>query len=59
MLVLSRKCGEQIVIGESIRVIVKSVGRSGAVRIAIEAPDDVTIRRGELRPYKRRERKAG
>ena len=47
MLVLSRREGEKINIGDS---IVVTVVRSGAdkVRIGIEAPDHLLILRGEL-----------
>jgi carbon storage regulator len=49
MLVLTRKTQERIVIGRDIVVtIVRVQGQS--VRIGIEAPDDVRIRRGELTP---------
>lgn len=53
MLVLSRKVGEKIYIGENIAVTVVEVDR-GKVRIGIEAPRDVPIRREELldRPAK-------
>jgi carbon storage regulator len=47
MLVLTRKVGEQVVVGEDIRVTVVAVNGQG-VRIGIEAPDDVVIRRQEL-----------
>lgn len=47
MLVLSRKPGEKIVIGDSIVItVVKTEG--GHVRLGIEAPDDVAILRQEL-----------
>lgn len=47
MLVLSRKCGEKIQIGDQISIsIVKIDG--GKVRIGIEAPPDVQILREEL-----------
>jgi len=47
MLVLSRKTGESIVIGNDIKVsIVKVQGRR--IRIGIEAPDHVGIRRAEI-----------
>jgi len=48
MLVLSRKVGETILIGENIAVTVVQVGQS-AVRLGVEAPHDVTIVREELR----------
>lgn len=47
MLVLSRKVGEQLVIGDNIRVVVHRVA-GNRVTIGIEAPNDVRIVRGEL-----------
>lgn len=47
MLVLSRKVGEQILIGDSITVTVVRVNPND-VRIGIEAPADVEILRTEL-----------
>ncbi|HTN75110.1 MAG TPA: carbon storage regulator [Pirellulaceae bacterium] len=47
MLVLSRKVGEQLVIGDNIRVVVHRVA-GNRVTIGIEAPNDVRIIRGEL-----------
>ena len=47
MLVLSRKQGESIRINDNITINVVSVG-PGRVKIAIDAPQDVTILRGEL-----------
>src|SRR4051794_30659585 len=47
MLVLTRRPGEQIVIGNGIRVTVVSVG-PGRVKIGIEAPSDVRIDRQEI-----------
>ena len=47
MLVLSRKPGQQIMIGKD--VILKVVDVQGEnVRIAIEAPKDIKIYRGEI-----------
>ncbi len=48
MLVLSRKVGEKILIGDQISVTVVRLGQ-GAVRIGVEAPDDLTIVREEIR----------
>ncbi len=48
MLVLSRKVGEKIWIGENISVTVVRVAQ-GIVRIGIEAPHDLPIVREELR----------
>jgi len=47
MLMLRRRIGETIVIGEGIRVTVTEV-RGGTVRIAIEAPPEVAVHRAEL-----------
>jgi len=50
MLVLSRKVGERIVIGDGITVVVQRIAK-GRVSIAIEAPREVTVLRGELAPF--------
>ena len=47
MLILSRKPGDAILIGDGIRVVVVSSDRRG-VRLGIEAPSDVTILREEI-----------
>ena len=47
MLILQRKAGESLVIGEDIEITVVSVGR-GQVSLAIAAPSDVSILRSEL-----------
>jgi carbon storage regulator len=59
MLVLTRRPGEQIVIGENIRVTVVSLG-PGRVKIGIEAPPSVRIDREEIheRIVQERERAA-
>ena len=49
MLVLSRKLGEKIRIGEDIVVTVVDIDR-GKIRLGIEAPQDVPILRQELLP---------
>jgi carbon storage regulator CsrA len=46
MLVLTRKAAESIVIGD-VTVYIGDI-RRGRVRIAVDAPDDVPIVRGEL-----------
>jgi carbon storage regulator len=48
MLVLSRKSGEWIQIGDAIRVQVVRIG-GGRVKIGIEAPKSVGVLRGELK----------
>lgn len=47
MLILQRKVGESLVIGDDITVSVVSV-ENGRVRLAITAPSDVPILRSEL-----------
>jgi carbon storage regulator len=47
MLILTRKAGEQLRIGEQILVTIQRVDRN-SVRIGIEAPGEVPIVRGEL-----------
>lgn len=48
MLILQRKAGESLLIGEEIEVSVLSV-EAGRVRLAIRAPKDVPILRSELK----------
>ena len=47
MLVLSRKANERLMIGEEIVVTIVRIS-GGQVRLGIEAPADVSIRREEL-----------
>lgn len=54
MLVLSRKVGERILIGENIAVTVVRI-TGGGVRLGIEAPADVTVIREELNGRRRDE----
>ena len=49
MLVLSRKIGEKIFIGDNICITVVDIDR-GKIRLGIEAPRDVPIFRQELLP---------
>ncbi|MCS6850179.1 MAG: carbon storage regulator [Gemmataceae bacterium] len=49
MLVLSRKLGEKIYIGENISITVVDIDR-GKIRLGIEAPRHVPIFRQELLP---------
>lgn len=53
MLVLSRKEGEAILIGDDIKIIILTLVGS-RVRVGIEAPDGVKILRGELKKNKNR-----
>lgn len=48
MLILQRKAGESLFIGDEIEVSVLSV-EAGRVRLAIEAPKSVSILRSELK----------
>jgi carbon storage regulator len=49
MLVLSRKLGEVVVIGNNIRLTVVAV-RGNQVRLGITAPPGVSVHRAELSP---------
>ena len=49
MLILQRKEGESLLIGDDIRVTVVSVEAGGRVRLAIDAPRSLPILRSELR----------
>ncbi len=48
MLVLSRKVGEQLVIGDNITVVVNKVA-GNRISLGITAPSNVRIMRGELK----------
>jgi carbon storage regulator len=47
MLVLSRKTGEELLIGDHIRLSVGKITR-GAVKLAIVAPRSISVRRKEV-----------
>lgn len=47
MLILDRKRGERVLIGEDISVMVTSI-KGGRVKLGLVAPDSVTIIREEL-----------
>ncbi len=51
MLVLSRKLGEKIVIGDNIVITVVKIGRN-QIRIGIEAPQEVPVYREEIAPLR-------
>jgi carbon storage regulator len=48
MLVLSRKEGEKLVIGDNITLVVAKIS-GNRITLGIEAPSDVKIMRGELK----------
>ena len=52
MLVLSRKVGQEIVIGDNVRITITKVS-GNRVTLGVEAPNDVRILRGELEPIAR------
>lgn len=58
MLVLSRRSGEKLQIGDNVTVTVVRI-RGNRVRIGIDAPDHVRVVRSELDPWKDRPRSAG
>jgi len=47
MLILTRKYGETIIIGDKIKVTILNV-KGGGVRVGIEAPKDVPVHREEV-----------
>lgn len=51
MLVLTRKAGERIKINDNITVIISRV-KGNRVTIGVDAPDEVRVVRGELKPEK-------
>ena len=53
MLVLSRKSGEKILIGDNIEITILRTGN--VVRVGVDAPRDVSIRRAELDALPREE----
>ncbi|MBW3543508.1 MAG: carbon storage regulator [Planctomycetes bacterium] len=53
MLVLSRKEGERLVIGDGIEVTVLGI-RGNRIKLGIACPPEVSIRRGELEPRSRK-----
>jgi carbon storage regulator len=57
VLVLSRKVGERILIGDNVVLVVKRV-TGQRVTLGIEAPQSVHVVRGELKPFGRQEPEA-
>ena len=58
MLVLSRKLGEKIFIGDNICITVVDIDR-GKIRLGIEAPREVAIFRQELLPLAQQQLRGG
>ena len=48
MLILTRKVGESVLIGDGIKVSVEAV-KGNQVRVGIDAPTDVSVHREEVR----------
>ena len=57
MLVLTRKVGEQIVIGDDIHLMVVAI-KGAQVRIGVSAPKDVVVDRQEVHEQRRPEDEA-
>lgn len=58
MLVLSRKQGERVMIGDDVVLVISKIS-GNRVAIAIEAPRDVRVVRGELSPAESARRTGG
>lgn len=56
MLVLTRKIGEKILIGDDIEILVIGVRSREKVRIGVQAPPDIAVDREEVRKSKDEER---
>lgn len=48
MLILSRKVGESIQIGDNIKILVADLDSKGFIKIGIEAPKSITVHREEV-----------
>ena len=48
MLILTRRIGEAVIIGDDVKVTLLSVGRGAQVRIGISAPREVPVHREEV-----------
>ncbi|MDD4588621.1 MAG: carbon storage regulator CsrA [Heliobacteriaceae bacterium] len=59
MLVLTRRAGESIIVGDTIKVVILEV-RGEQVRVGIEAPRHIGVHRGEIyEAIRRANREAG
>jgi carbon storage regulator len=52
MLVLTRKVGEEIIIGDNIRIVISQV-KGDKVRLGISAPPEVIVDRAEVHQRRR------
>ena len=59
MLILNRRQGEQIQIGDNLTITVLGLDRSGGVRLGFDGPRDVEIWRGEVYDRLKAERDDG
>jgi carbon storage regulator len=48
MLILSRKVGESIQIGDNIKILIADMDNKGFIKIGIEAPKNITVHRDEV-----------
>ena len=59
ILILTRRPGESIIIGDNIEVKVMQVGSGNQVKIGISAPPDVAVDREEIRVRKDADKHGG
>ncbi len=48
MLVLSRKPGQSLMIGDNIRITIMEIRSDGTVRVGIDAPKEIEVYREEI-----------
>ncbi|NLW23718.1 MAG: carbon storage regulator CsrA [Clostridia bacterium] len=48
MLVLSRKPGQSLMIGDNIRITIMEIRTDGTVRVGIDAPKEIEVYREEI-----------
>jgi carbon storage regulator len=48
MLILSRKVGESIQIGDNIKIIITDMDKKGMIKVGIDAPRNITVHRDEV-----------
>lgn len=58
MLILSRRAGEKLIIGDDVEITVLGI-KGGQVRIGIKAPKDVSVHREEIYERIQKEKKNG